>query len=176
MGGTQEAGALDIRPAVDADCRAVAEVHVRSWQAAYAAHLDPGYLARLSVDDREAIWRQALAGSDCEVLVAVLGGAVLGFACVGPSRDPGAPAGQGELWALYVDPPAWARGVGRRLWLASEARLRQRGCASTTLWVLEKNDRALRFYAAAGFTPEAGTARTFELGGRQIGELRMRKA
>jgi ribosomal protein S18 acetylase RimI-like enzyme len=38
--------------------------------------------------------------------------------------------------------------------------------------VLAANARAIRFYEAAGFTIDAGSAASFELGGRQVQELR----
>lgn len=55
------------------------------------------------------------------------------------------------------------RGVGRGLLAAVEARARELGCCKLTLEVLDKNDRALRTYTAAGFKryslqPGAGEA------------------
>jgi hypothetical protein len=39
------------------DARAVAEVHVSSWRAGYQGLVLDGYLARMSVDKREEMWR-----------------------------------------------------------------------------------------------------------------------
>lgn len=55
------------------------------------------------------------------------------------------------------------RGVGRGLLAAIETRARELGCCKLTLEVLDKNDRALRTYASAGFKryslqPGAGEA------------------
>lgn len=55
------------------------------------------------------------------------------------------------------------RGVGRALLAAVEAKARELGCCKLTLEVLDKNERALRIYAAAGFKryalqPGAGEA------------------
>jgi len=55
------------------------------------------------------------------------------------------------------------KGVGRRLLEAVEAKARELGCCKLTLEVMDKNDRAVRAYKAAGFSPytlqeEAGTA------------------
>ena len=73
---------------------------------------------------------------------------VLGFASVGPSRDE---RGIGELYALYVDPEHWSTGAGRALMTRAEARLVTE-YAEATLWVLEDNPRARRFYERAGWT------------------------
>lgn len=45
-----------VRPATVDDARGVAEVHVASWQAAYAGLIDQATLDALSVDAREAMW------------------------------------------------------------------------------------------------------------------------
>jgi ribosomal protein S18 acetylase RimI-like enzyme len=42
-----------------------------------------------------------------------------------------------------------------------------------SLWVLERNTRAIRFYTAAGFAIEAGSEKEFELGGLLVREVRM---
>jgi ribosomal protein S18 acetylase RimI-like enzyme len=62
-----------------------------------------------------------------------------------------APAGVWEIYALYADPDSWGRGFGRALWAELESRLRETGCREVTLWVLEANTRARRFYESLGF-------------------------
>ena len=75
-------------------------------------------------------------------------GAILAFA-VGDARD-------GNIWALFVDPPYERRGHGRRLHDAMVAWLRSRGLER--LWLTtEPGTRAERFYRAAGWRP-AGRA------------------
>ena len=51
---------LRIREAVPADARAMAEIHVRSWQAAYRGQLTDDYLDGLSVEDRLEQHRRSL--------------------------------------------------------------------------------------------------------------------
>jgi len=62
-----------------------------------------------------------------------------------------------------VLPAFRGNGVGRRLLGAVEGKARELGCCKLTLEVMEKNDRALRAYEAAGFgryslQEDAGTA------------------
>ena len=62
-----------------------------------------------------------------------------------------------------VLPAFRGNGVGRRLLEAVEGKARELGCCKLTLEVMEKNDRALRAYEAAGFgryslQEDAGTA------------------
>jgi ribosomal protein S18 acetylase RimI-like enzyme len=164
---------VELAAATPDDCRAVAELHVASWRVAYAEILPADYLAGLSVDKREASWRQVLAEARSEVLLARRGDAVLGFASFGPSRDTDAPPARGEVWAIYVHPDAWSAGVGRRLLDAARERLVAAGQSSISLWVLAANARAIRFYAAAGFAIEPGSEKEFELGGVRVREVRM---
>ena len=164
---------MRITPASPEELRAVAEVHVVSWQVAYAGVLSSEYLAKLSVDSREAAWRQVLAEGVSELLVAVEGASVVGFASFGRCRDADAPTDRGELWALYVSPDAWSTGVGQALWSATRARLAALEFRSVSLWVIAGNDRALRFYSRAGFFIEPGSEKEFELGGELVREVRM---
>lgn len=171
---TERAQRHGTRRAAATDARGIAEVQVRSWQAAYQGVLADAFLAALSVPQRERTWQEALARGTPELLlVEGPGGGVVGWIAFGRSRDPGASAQVAEIWALYVHPDHWSAGVGRALWHAARTRLIESGFHSTTLWVLTGNPRARRFYAAAGFVEEPATEKPFELGGQTVLELRM---
>ena len=164
---------MEIRVESADDCRAIAQVHVAAWQAAYAGILDDAFLAGLSPVRREHAWRRILTERASEVLVGTLDSAVAGFASFGRSRDADAAPGSGELSALYVHPSAWSTGAGRELWRSAYERLHSQGFRSVGLWVLQQNARAIRFYSAAGFKVEAGSEKELELGGRKVVEVRM---
>jgi GNAT superfamily N-acetyltransferase len=142
-----------IRAARPEDARPVAEVHVASWRHAYRGVLPDEYLDRLSVDDREAMWLRAFADPDPKsgALVAEMNGRIVGFASFGPSRDEGVADGTGEVPAIYVEPVALGTGVGRELFETVTQALRDAGFARATLWVLEANVSARRFYEKAGW-------------------------
>ena len=158
------------------DAPGMAKAHVASWQAAYSHILDPGWLAALSVSDRTMRWQRVLSASESTNVVAKVGTEVLGFVSFGPCRDEGAPQSQAELWALYAAPEAWGRGVGRMLTEHALGELRAAGFRSTSLWVLTENHRGRSFYEALGFRADPGSEKTFELGGRQVKELRYVRA
>ena len=149
-----------IRAATSEDARAIAEVHVASWRAAYRSLVPDAYLERLSVDDREAQRREHLDDSSGEfgTLVAEEDGHVVGFAAFGPSRDEDAPPGTGEVPAIYLDPAVIGTGIGRVLFAEATAGLRDAGYGRATLWVLEANERARRFYEKAGWTRDGATS------------------
>ena len=144
---------MRIRDATIADARAIVEVYIRSWQAAYRGLMPDDFLDSLSVEDREQEWRSWLASQPTRqwCLVAEDDGKVLGFVRFGPSRDEEAPEDAGEVYAIYVLPEAFGTGTGRELFAHANRILRERGFAAATLWVLEANERARRFYEAAGW-------------------------
>ncbi len=144
---------LSIRKATPQGARRIAEINIASWRAAYTGLLDDDLLANLSVDDRERGWRERLDDSAVHaVLVAEMDGALVGYALTERGRDVDLdPDATPELASLYLDPAAWGKGVGEPLMDAAIADLQQRGFAEVVLWVLEGNERAIRFYERAGW-------------------------
>jgi GNAT superfamily N-acetyltransferase len=165
-----------VRQAHPEDADAIARVHVASWQVAYRGQLPDELLDALSVEFRAAGWRRILGeAAGQSVIVAERGERVVGFASVGPTRDPDAAEPVGELYALYVDPTDWSTGAGRALIQAAEARLRATGAAEATLWVLASNARARRFYELAGWRAD-GAHKTEIERGAEFAEVRYRRS
>ena len=158
------------------DARAIAELHVRTWQVAYRGLMPDDVLDGLSVAQREQFWREATAAgrAPVQVFVAAAGARVLGFCAVAtPSRDDDAEEGGGvaEIGAIYVDPGAWRSGVGTALMDAALAELRGGGWRSVALWVFAENHQAREFYARFGFAPD-GAEMLHERSGQS--EVRLR--
>ena len=149
-----------VREAAVEDASAIARVHTRTWQRAYQHVFPTDRLAGLVEEHRAEQWRDWLSNpvERRHVLVGELGDEVAGFASVGPSEDPEAnPALVGELYAIYVLPEVWGRGVGRALMEELLARLRGEGFREAVLWVLEDNPRTRRYYELAGWYHDGGT-------------------
>jgi ribosomal protein S18 acetylase RimI-like enzyme len=146
----------DVRDAVPADAEAIARVHIATWQAAYP-HVFPEERLRALEEGRErrtTWWTETIEAYEprAHTLVAVTDAGLVGFIDVRPTRDQDADSDRiGELTAIYVDPEAWGTGAGRRLMAEALERLRASGFEAATLWVLEDNPRARRFYEAAGW-------------------------
>ena len=149
-----------IREGQPKDASAIAEVHVRSWQAAYRGQLTDEYLDGLNVEDRLELHRRALERPPPEyrMWVAEDGGRVVGFAVTGRSEDADADERTGELYAIYLEPERVGTGLGRVLFEHSIGDLRDRGFGVATLWVLETNEQARRFYETAGWAPDGTSA------------------
>jgi RimJ/RimL family protein N-acetyltransferase len=167
-----------VRPATADDAAALAAVHVRSWQVAYRGQVPQEHLDRLDPVRREQGWRQWIRDSRPPAGILVLDhedDGVIGFVCFSPTRDPDAdPAEVGEIQAIYLLPSRWGRGGGRLLMDAGVRRLREAGFRELTLWVLETNERARRFYESAGWQPD-GSAKTDDSRGVPLVEVRYRR-
>jgi GNAT superfamily N-acetyltransferase len=163
-----------IRPAQPGDEMAVARVHVRSWQTAYKGLLPDEYLDALRPEDRAQ--RYTFGSDDIRqpaTIVSTEAGVISGFATTAPARDSDIPD-HGELFALYVDPEYWGRGIGAALISAARARLYDQGFRNAALWVMMNNTRAERFYKIDGWQPD-GLSRTDTLWGVTVDELRYRR-
>ena len=136
-----------VRPATTEDARAIADIQVETWRAAYVGVMPQRVLDELDVEARERMWRSWTAAPDWAVFVGERSGRTVGFVSVGPSRDQ---EGIGELPAIYVSPAAWGTGAGRALMDAGVAWLKERW-SEAILWVAEENPRARRFYERYGW-------------------------
>ncbi|OAI39868.1 hypothetical protein AYO38_06750 [bacterium SCGC AG-212-C10] len=166
-----------IREATPADAHAIATVQVRGWRAAYRGLIPQKFLDALSIEDRTRRFGGILAAPQPGVRfwVAERGGHVIGYASAGPSRDDGVDAeATGEVYALYLVPEAWDTGSGRALFTTAADSLRGDGFQTATLWVLEANERARRFYEHAGWEFD-GTVMPFDAGGVAVPEVRYRR-
>ena len=165
---------MQVRVATVDDAEAIAGVHVRSWQRAYRGLIPDAYLDTLAVERRREVWSRILAETDLPRTGAFVlqdGPDVIGFVHVAPTRDDDVPGSTGEITAIYLTPDAWGRGGGRQLMDAAEAALEAAGFATATLWVLETNLRARRFYERLGWVPD-GARKLEERGDFVLVEVR----
>jgi RimJ/RimL family protein N-acetyltransferase len=168
-----------VRAAQVEDVAQIADVHVRSWQAAYAGLMPQSYLDSLSPAQRVPGWTRTIQDRDASrggTLVATENGdRVVGFAHIRECRDDDcAPDRVGEVWAIYLEPRVWGTGAGRALMTAALGLLTELGYLQVTLWVLDGNARARRFYEAAGFHPD-GAVKEDDRSGFALCEVRYRK-
>lgn len=166
------AGPPLVREANSEDASDIARVHVASWRATYPGIVPGQVLERLSIERREAYWRETAANpGDLRVWVAETAARIVGFASDGPCRDEDLPAGSGEVYAIYLEPDAWGRGIGRALFDRAVADLRARRFEPLVLWVLTDNVRGRSFYERQGWRPEGG-ARELDFDGTRVEERR----
>ena len=163
-----------IRAAVAQDAEAIAAVHIASWQGAYRGQFPDEVLDGLDVAQRAAGWRRYLEQDGQVTFVAEDRGRITGFVHLNAARDDDADAATGEVIAIYALPQAWGTGTGRELMAAAVASLRAQGFRAATVWVLDVNVRARRFYELAGWAPD-GATKDDVVAGVPVSELRYRR-
>ena len=175
-----------IRSASTADAAQIAAVMRDSWFAAYDGIIAPAIIDQATAPDGGARIRQSFRTRPWQRMIAAVDDGIVGYASFGPERDvvdtpwpyPLTPAGSdgqvAELYALYVHPAWWSTGAGRALMDRVLTKVRMAGYARITLWVLEANARARRFYQRSGFAPDGARHVLDDLGG--VIEIRYRRA
>jgi ribosomal protein S18 acetylase RimI-like enzyme len=162
-----------IRPANASDIPTLSRVHVASWRAAYRHILPDEVLNSLSIEQFEANWRRNFSDTQRTNLVLEVESCVSGFIAFGNSRDNDATEGTGEIYALYLIPELWSAGYGRVLWAEASQYLLSR-FSVFTLWVLQNNNRARKFYECMGLKHDE-QIKNISLYGVELPEVRYRK-
>ncbi|MBF4160831.1 GNAT family N-acetyltransferase [Nocardioides acrostichi] len=99
-------------------------------------------------DDRRELVEQLMARDPDAVIVAELGGTVVGSVIAGWD------GWRANLYRLAVHPSARRRGVARRLLGEAERRLARLGAERGCAMVLEGNDEGAALWRAAGYAPQ----------------------
>jgi GNAT superfamily N-acetyltransferase len=144
---------LAIRTARATDAAQVARIYIDSWNAGFG-ELMPHRTVTPELTGR---WRKdLLMPIPHRWWVAELNGAIVGFAGIGPSRDPIEP-GLGELDTIAVEPGYWRNGIGQRLMSTALEHLVADGYREAVVWTLANYPRGQLFYAATGWSLDGGT-------------------
>ena len=117
-------------------------VHWKSWQETYEGLMSREYLENITLGKCIKMahkWPQ-------NTLLLKVDGKSVGFACVGKSKDTD---GADEIVAIYLLREYQGMKLGYAL--LKEAVTRLAGSHKIVLWVLQGNDRAIRFYQKFGF-------------------------
>ncbi|MWC27988.1 GNAT family N-acetyltransferase [Paenibacillus sp. MMS18-CY102] len=155
------------------DWKAYAEVHAAAYREAYRGIMDSGYLAAYTAVNRESAYKAMIeAGGEKSARAAILSvnGQPAGCLLIGPSHDPDLGDSYGEIEAIYLLSACKGQGYGKLLLRWGIDRLIEQGHSFLSLWVLEENEAARRFYERVGFQAD-GASRTIERG-RKLTQLR----
>lgn len=149
---------MSIRRALPADAPAVGRIHVESWNVAYRGIMPDDVIKRTDVAYRTKFWKEQIADPEWPVFLLEERGVPMAFCQMVPSKDEGDDATRvGHITSLHVLPQLRGRGHGRVLMDHVLAEFGRRGFTDVTLWVLEANQPARRFYEKYGFARDGGT-------------------
>lgn len=133
---------MNIRHAEGSDLPSIAAVQTDSWQDTYAGVLPAEYLANQVPQDLKRHWDEVEIQPEDLVLVAD-GEGVAGFIAIWCRPDP-------YIENLHVKPALRSQKLGSALMKSAARHLIQRGHESAYLWVVQSNQRAIRFYEKHG--------------------------
>ena len=137
---------IQIRRATINDSAGIARVQVDSYRTAYAGIFSPAYLEHFTVEEQMQDWYDWMMNRPRDLLYVAQtdNGEIVGYVLGRPGLTKIAPY-DSELVAMHVRQAYQKQGIGRSLFQKVAEQLRQQGCASLMLWVLEKNP-ARSFY------------------------------
>ena len=146
-----------------------AYVHWKAWQEAYAGLIDRDFLDGRTLETAEERALKAFRNG-YKTLIAKDGDRVIGFADYGPYRGDDL-TDAGEVYAIYILKEYYGKSVGYAL--MNKAIEALKADSQTVVWVLEGNERAIRFYKRCGFLSD-GKKQIITLG-KPVTEIRMIK-
>lgn len=146
-------------------------LQARSYHDAYRGLLPNAFLNRVTAESRQSGCRERLRDEMNYIAILLVDKRPVGYMSLRFPSDGQAEAG--EITALYLLREYWGHGLGTRLIAWGLERLRDYGCTTAGLWVLEKNAGARRFYERQGFRPD-GQQRVI-LRGDEFVQLRYEK-
>jgi len=142
---------IKVRPARLDDCHDLGYIHVESWKAAYKGIVPDSFLDEMSVERSENRFINAISQGSERNIIALIEDKVAGFMCFGKCRDEDVDETYGEIWGIYLHSTFWRKGIGSELLLYGISCLKAEGYSKATLWVLEDNSNARKFYEKFGF-------------------------
>lgn len=165
MGGDDMS--FNIRLATLEDAKYCADIHAKSWYFAYS-----DIVQKEIIDEHNArclmIWNKMLENNNESHYVIMLDDVIIGFFTIAGSRDEDLKESFFEIIGLYLSPEYIGAGYGKQAmdWIKGE--IQSRGYNKISLWVLEENERARRFYEKSGFKADgevkpSGLAETQEV-------------
>ena len=141
---------VSVRNARLADASEITRVFRDSWRLAYTGILPALHLER-EIMRRDALWWRRAIATDRNLLVALHGETIAGYATCGRARGSGRDTG--EIYELYLAPVYQGLGIGEHMFEACRATLDGLDLERLIVWALEGNDRARAFYMRCGGRP-----------------------
>ena len=159
-----------IRFANTDDAETLAIIHSRSWNAAYKNIVPDEILEKMNPENGTENFKKALKEGWGENAILFKDHKATGLICIGKCRDKDKDDLFGEIWGMYLLPEYWNMGIGTELIAWGLKELKNRGYEKVTLWVLEENVNARKFYEKMGFKHD-GTVKEITIG-KKLNEYR----
>lgn len=158
-----------IKDARAEDLMAISKINALGWKEAYDNLIPQEYLNTLNDDFRIDRFGNWIEKGILTVKAAWVDNELIGCIAYGKARDKMFEP-WGEVTSLYISPNHWSKGYGKTMMLYALKGLIDMGFETAYLWVLEGNDKAIKFYKKLGFI-FTGTKIPFEILDKEIYDL-----
>ncbi len=152
------------------DSKILGDIHSQSWKMAYKKIIPDLILDNMSAEKREKYFYKALSEKLEEDVLIFKQNNPVGFMTLGKCRDEDYDSSWGEICGIYLLPTYWNQGIGTELikWGINE--LKNKAFTKISLWVLEENTNARKFYEKIGFQHD-GIIKVLNIG-KELNEYR----
>ena len=165
---------IDIRLAKPVDVIDMAEVHMRSWDAAYQNIIPAEYIREKNAG-RRALYQRVITEDNTFAYVIRHKDQTIGVIKVAPAQDEDMDDSVYELHYFYLHPDFFRKGIGSQAMDFAFDISRGLNKQCMVVWVLAKNVNAIGFYKKCGFAAD-GKTMEHEWGGKILDVIRMKKA
>ncbi|WP_104401678.1 GNAT family N-acetyltransferase [Vibrio penaeicida] len=164
---------ITIREANLEDVPSIAEIHVTSWQVTYSGLIPEDYILSQTIERRTKLWTNVINESLASLLVAEENQKVIGFISF-EKIQPDLSSQSIEISSIYLLPNHFNKGIGTKLLSECKSRLTGNKVNQITLWSLDTNISALKFYRKHGFV-ETGKQNKERLNGVVLNDVELSK-
>lgn len=144
---------ITIRLAKPEDAPDMAEIHARSWEAAYKDIIPMEYIKEKNTT-RPALYQRIITNDNTKDYVIQVNGKTAGIMGVAPARDNDVDDDFYELRGIYLHPDFYRQGIGTQALDFAFDKARKLGKKFMIVWVFAENGNAVKFYEKCGFTAE----------------------
>ena len=163
---------ITIRLAVPSDAPDMAEVGMRSWEAAYK-HILPADYIREKNATRPQQFRESITDENTTAYVIQKDGKTAGIMKLAPPADDDVDDTFYEMHYIYLHPDYFRQGIGAQAMKFAFQKARELGKTFMVIWVFAENTNTIEFYKKCGFIAD-NKSRT-QSRGRDVVIIRMRK-
>ena len=160
---------ITFRKAELKDAPVLGHIQVTSWRSAFRNIAPDEYLDhQVSESNQAEDWKEILSDNGQIVFVAETENRLVGYAWAHKEDDESI-QWDSELISMHLLPEYKRQGIGRKAFAAVAQQLKEQGCKSVYLWVLEDNHPSRRFYEALG--GQLAGSHQINLGGKDLAEV-----
>ena len=146
---------ITITLATPADAHDMAEIHIRSWEAAYKDIIPADYIKAKNAT-RHELWQRILTPDNEKQHIIRANGKTAGMLSVDLPHDEIGDEYY-ELHGIYLFPEYFRQGIGTKAVNFAFDQARKLGKRQMILWCFAENTNSIKFYEKFGFTPDGNT-------------------